>query len=106
MSDPQPETVAVMNWIRFDFLTIFLRGLINIISVDIHLYCQQIFMVVILSQIIHMMPVVTDRCLVIIKVSLVPNRLVLGQSVLVFGSLVAIGKLEVKSEQFYLNGME
>ena len=24
MSDPQPETVAVMNWIRFDFLAFFL----------------------------------------------------------------------------------
>ena len=23
MSDPQPETVAVMNWIRFDFLAFF-----------------------------------------------------------------------------------
>ena len=31
MSDPQPETVAVMNWIRFDFIAIFLRGLINLI---------------------------------------------------------------------------
>ena len=30
MSDPQPETVAVMNWIRFDFLALFFRGLENL----------------------------------------------------------------------------
>ena len=69
MSDPQPETVAVMNWIRYFCYHYGMFWFHYYFLVDIPSFYQQIFTAVIWSQTIHMMPVATDRCPATIKVS-------------------------------------